>query len=159
MSKTPLNFMLDTSRSHVHGEARAKILSLFQEIDNVYKTHMRRSTGKTCNICGKGDTNEQYRVRDVVFGYEHRESDSPTLCYGHWCGWRTSYANLDNGRKAKLLNVNRKVGDPLARLSSIIAIKTTVFEEPVLSDEEIDLHFAQFLAKQLTKGLKNAYNK
>jgi hypothetical protein len=41
-------------------------------------------------------------------------------------------------------------------MQSIIEIERTVFEEPVLLDEEIDLHFAQYLAKQLRKGATNA---
>ena len=149
-----INFVLETDRPHVHNEARAKILSLWHEIDTVYKTHMRKSTGKTCDICGKGDNNATFRVKDVASGYAHRENDSPILCYNHWHGWTISYIKLERDRKAQLIGLNRRTGGAIGKLQSIIEIQNTIFEEPVLSDEEIDLHFAQYLAKQLKKGIK-----
>ena len=146
MSKDAYNFMLETDRPHVNGEARAKILSLLQEIDKVYKTHMRRSTGKTCDICGKGDTDELHRVKDVVNGYSHREHESPVLCYPHACGWNKSFTSLELNRKGILLALNPK------KLYDRLDIYRTAFEEPVLSNEETDLHFARFLANQLKKA-------
>ena len=141
-------FMQQADRPHVHGEARAKILSLLKEIDAVYKQHMRKPTGMVCDICGKGDTDDIHKVKDVVNGYEHREHVSPRLCYGHSCGWNTSYTKLEHHRKYQLLGLNKKV------FSEMLEMARTVFDEPVLSDEEVDLHFAQYLAKQLQKTLR-----
>ena len=155
-SMNPFSFVKETDRPHVHNEARNKILSLLNEIDAVYKNHMRKSTGKTCDICGKGDTDEIHKVKDVASGYEHREHLSPCLCYNHWHGWNISYIKLERDRKAQLIGINRRTGGATGKIRSIIEIQNTIFEEPVLSDEEIDLHFAQYLAKQLRKGAKDA---
>ena len=84
-------FMKETSTPIKHQEVRTKILSLVNEIESLYKKHLRKSTGKTCDICGAGDDNEIYRVKDVVMGYEHRENSSPCLCYKHACGWNATY--------------------------------------------------------------------
>ena len=100
MADTAFAFMHKTSRPHAHAEVRAKILALAQEIDTLYKQHMRKSTGRTCDICGKGDTNERFRVKTVVHGYEHREEQSPCLCYNHACGWALSFNSLQVGRKS-----------------------------------------------------------
>jgi hypothetical protein len=84
-------FMRETSIPIKHEGVRTKILSLANEIENLYKQHLRKSTGKTCDICGAGDENEIYRVKDVVMGYEHREHLSPCLCNKHASGWNASY--------------------------------------------------------------------
>ena len=89
-----------------------------------------------------------YKVKDVVNGYEHREHMSPRLCYNHACGWNISYTNLDYGRRYALLGLNRSI------VSDKLEMRRTLFEEPVLSDEEVDLHFAQYLAKQLQKTIR-----
>jgi hypothetical protein len=146
--------MQATDRPHVHGEARAKILSLLKEIDDTYKKHIRQSIGKTCDICGKGDTDEVHKVKDVASGYTHRENLSPCLCYNHWHGWTISYNKLEKDRKAQLLGINRRAGGPSERFQSIIEIERTIFEESVLLDEEIDLHFARYLANQLRKATR-----
>jgi hypothetical protein len=151
MSAQAFKFMQATDRPHIHGKVRQKLLSLVKEIDAVYKQHMHTPTNVVCDICGKGDTSPSHKVKDVVYGYEHREHMSPHLCYGHSCGWRTSYSNFENNRKAHLLGLRRRHSSPDARLQTVITIHNTVFEEPVLSDEEIDLHFAQYLANQLMK--------
>lgn len=148
MLKQAFEFMQQTDRPHVHGETRAKILALVKEIDAVYKQHVRKPTGMVCDICGKGDTDDIHKVKDVVNGYEHREHMSPRLCYGHSCGWNTSYTKLEYNRRAKLLGLNRKI------FTDRIELQRTLFEEPVLLDEEIDLHFAQYLATQLQKTLR-----
>jgi hypothetical protein len=118
MSEGALDFIHDTSRPHVHGEVRTKIRALFTEIDALYKQHLRKSTNRKCDICGKGDNSEIFRVKDVVHGYQHRESESPCLCYNHACGWALSFKSL-----------------PLQKYP----------------DDYIDLHFAQYVAKQLSK--------
>ena len=148
MLKQVFDFMQQTDRPHVHGETRAKILALVKEIDAVYKQHTRKPTGMVCDICGKGDTSDIHKVKDVVNGYEHREHMSPRLCYGHACGWNNSYTNLDYGRRYALLGLNRSI------VSDKFEMRRTLFDEPVLSDEEVDLHFAQYLAKQLQKTVK-----
>ena len=135
MVNDALAFMLETSRPSTHHEARVKIAMLAKEIQDTYKAHIRRSTGKTCDICGAGDTDERCRVHDLIHGYEHREYLSPVLCFNHYCGWRLSYSSL-------------------VRLRNRMKVITTVFDEPVLSDEEIDLHFTQFLANQLLKAAR-----
>lgn len=140
--------MQQVDRPHVHGETRARILALVKEIDAVYKQHVRAPTGMVCDICNKGDTDDIHKVKDVVNGYEHREHMSPRLCYGHASGWNTSYTNFEYNRRCLLLGLNRKV------FTDRIEMSKTVFNEPVLSDEEIDLHFAQYLAKQLQKTVK-----
>ncbi len=96
-------FMKETSMPDKHGEIRAKILSLVKDIESLYKQHMRKSTGKTCDICGAGDDNEIYRVKDVVMGYEHREHLSPCLCHRHFCGWNASYVRC-GFLKEKVIN-------------------------------------------------------
>jgi hypothetical protein len=145
-------FMHGTDRPHVHGEARAKIISLIDEIQTIYKQHICKSTGRTCDICGAGDKSEIHKVSDVVPGYEHREHESPCLCYNHTCGWRQSYFRLENKRKSMALGHFSNTVE--ARLDVI----RTVFPERVLSDEETDLQFAKYLANQLMKA-KHAINK
>lgn len=151
MSENAFAFMCSTERPHVHDEARAKILSLFQEIDAVYKKHLRKSTNRKCDICGKGDKSEIFRVKDLVNGYEHRESESPCLCYDHARNWNISYKSLEYSRKYDLLGLNKRV------FAHKLEMWRTTFDEPVLSDQEVDLHFAHFLAKQLTKAAKNKH--
>ena len=146
MSESAIAFMHGTSRPRVHDEVRVKIMSLYKEIETLYKQHLRQSTNRKCDICGKGDNSEIFRVKDLVKGYEHRESESPCLCYNHACGWNNSYGKLENHRKYNLLNLNKKV------FADKLEMYRTTFDKPVLSDEEIDLHFAQYLAKQLTKA-------
>jgi hypothetical protein len=100
MYKSPFVFIHHTNRPHVHAEVRAKILALAQEIDDLYKQHLRKSTGRTCDICGRGDTSEKHRVKDIVRGYEHREEQSPCLCYRHACGWAHSFLSMTIGQKS-----------------------------------------------------------
>lgn len=132
-----INFAKETDRPHVYGEARAEILRLVGEINKVYRTHMLRSTGKRCEICGKGDTNEKWKVKDVVAGYYHREEQSPTLCYGHSSGWALSFSTLRDKRRAEI-NCTSKYHPTISAIPM-----------DILSDEEVDLHFAHYLAKQL----------
>ncbi len=100
MSNNAFTFIHHTNRPHVNAEVRAKILSLAQEIDSLYKQHLRKSTGRTCDICGRGDTSERHRVKDIVQGYEHREEESPCLCYNHACGWAHSFYSMKVGSKS-----------------------------------------------------------
>jgi hypothetical protein len=155
MLNDAFTFMRETISPKAHHEARLKIALLAKEIQDTYKAHMQRSTGKTCDICGAGDTDEQRRVHDLVRGYEHREHLSPVLCYNHYCGWRMSYSRLETNRKQAILGIPRP-RTAEEKFSSIIQIDNTVFDENVLSDEEIDLHFTQFLANQLIKAARRS---
>jgi hypothetical protein len=67
------SFTNATDKPLLYGETRDKIISLVKEIDALYKAQMRRSCGHLCDLCGKGDTDEVYKVRDVIAGYEERE--------------------------------------------------------------------------------------
>ena len=155
MVNDALTFMRETSRPSVHHEARLKIALLAKEIQDTYKEHIQRSTGKTCDICGAGDTDERRRVHDLVHGYDHREHLSPVLCFNHYCGWRLSYSRLVDKRKAELLRLESPEGH-FDKLRNRMKVITTVFDEPVLSDEEIDLHFTQYLANQLLKAARKS---
>jgi hypothetical protein len=153
MLSDAFEFMKQTNRPHLHDETRRKIALLAKEIENTYKEHMRQSTGKTCDICGASDTDENHRVHDCLSGYEHREHLSPVLCYSHMCGWRLSYSNLSNKRKAELLCQERPKNH-MDALSNWMQINRTVFDQPILSDQEIDLHFTRYLANQLLKAAR-----
>ena len=124
-------FVRQTNRPLKHNEARRKIAMLAKEIHDTYKEHMRRSTGKTCDICGCGDRDAIRRVHDCVQGYEHRPSISPVLCWNHFCGWSQLFSRT--GR-----------------------MRMFILGVPVLPDEEADILFAQFLANQLLKAARKA---
>ena len=147
MSNIAYNFMQEVDRPHVNQEVRDKILSLFQEIDTLYKTHMRRSVNKKCDICGKGDNNETFRLKDLVPGYEHREKKSPRLCYNHFCGWNLSFMDFDLTQRVKIYHQTKH------QYANDIEAQKHIFnrQKQVFSDEEIDLHFALYVAKQLKK--------
>ena len=157
MLNDAFDFVTQTDRPHVHDETRRKIASLVMEIQDTYNEHIRRSTGKTCDICGAGDLDELHRVADCVNGYKHREDVSPVLCYNHFCGWRLSYSRLEGKKKMQLLGLPKPISH-MEKLSNFMQIGRTVFNEPVLSDEEIDLLFTQFLANQLLKASRQSRN-
>jgi hypothetical protein len=127
-------FVRQTNRPFKHDEARRKIAMLAKEIHDIYKEHIRRSTGKTCDICGRGDRDAIRRVHDCVQGYDHRPDISPVLCWNHYSGWSQMFSRTGGWRRAQLGVV-------------------------VLSDEEVDILFAQFLAKQLLKVASQSRNK
>ena len=95
MSNAAFAFMQTSHRPHVNDDVRARLLALACEMDAIYKKHMRQSTGRTCDICGKGDNSAKHRVKDVVHGYTHREEQSPCLCYNHACGWAHSFNSMN----------------------------------------------------------------
>jgi len=90
MTKTPLRFAITDGGPLSSDQVKARILELAAEMHELYRLYMLQSTGKTCDICGHGDHSEYRRVRDVVPGYEHRESESPVLCNNHLIGWTNS---------------------------------------------------------------------
>ena len=53
----------------------------------------------------------------------------------------------ETDKKFQLLGLKRMVFEDVCEMAR------TVFDEPVMPDEEIDLHFAQYLANQLMKSL------
>jgi hypothetical protein len=107
-------------------QARDKIRALYQEIYAVYKESIMRPSGKVCDICGDGDMHTKN-------GYL-RKVRSPVAGYTHresvsptLC-WR--HAGGWSHSYSKYDWNNKRTG------------------------EEIDLHFARFLAHNLNKVAK-----
>ena len=107
MTKTPLGFALTDGGLLSSDQVKARILELAAEMHDLYRSYMLQSTGKTCDICGHGDHDEYRRVRDVVPGYEHRESESPVLCSNHFIGWTNSLRSMGRpGAPDELVNLH-----------------------------------------------------
>ena len=105
--QTPLNFAIRFGGPSSSDQVKARILELASEMHELYRSYMLQSTGKTCDICGHGDHDEYRRVRDVVPGYEHRESESPVLCSNHFIGWTNSLRILGRpGAPDELVNLH-----------------------------------------------------
>jgi len=136
-----LKFAQQTDDYHLHGEARLKIFSLLKDIYDVYESHIQRPSGRTCDICGRGDTNEVLKAGRILPGYKHRPHKSPCLCHNHASGWSNSYNRLDTKKRVERFCING---------ASQVGI-TTYCHTPVISDKETDLHFAYYLATQLLK--------
>ena len=141
MSMQALTFARDTEDAHLHGDARAKIFALIEQIHNVYNEHIRQPSGKVCEICGKGDSGVYHKVGRILPGYEHRQGVMPRLCWPHASGWSRTYRAMENKRRAERFEVNG------ASQVDIITYAHT----PVISDDEADLHFTHYLALQLLK--------
>ena len=102
------------------------IESLLSQIHAIYQEAKQRPSGMVCDICGQGDyqaKNAVLKVRTAVHGFEHRPSESPSLCFRHFGGWAHSFNSF--------------------------------YKPAERSDEEINLHFALYLAKQLQKEKAN----
>jgi hypothetical protein len=140
-----INFAHDKRLNEIYGDEREEILALFNEISNIYKNAMNRKWDGRCDICGKGDKNEIYRVSNVVKGYEHRINSSPILCHGHSNGWNKS---IDNKQFDSILN--KCLESDRHKIAHYVH-KQELLDKYGLSDEEIDLHFAEYLTKQLFK--------
>ena len=116
-------FMMESSRPHVHEDVRLRILNLAHEIRSLYFTHMNRSTGKTCDICGRGDVTPKHKARDVIGGYEHREHMSPVLCHGHYSGWSKTWRWMpeDQKRSDELIDLRftQYVADQLVKAAKV----------------------------------------
>ena len=121
------SFIGATDRPSFNNEAREKIMFLVKEINMVYRAHQLKDSTITCDICGKGDNDWKFKAKDVIKGYENRKEESPRLCYNHSAGWSISFNSL----------LDKKITD-----------------DKEITFEEIDLHFAVFLAKQLSKEAK-----
>lgn len=107
-------------------EAQAKILSLAKEIDRIYKEDKRRPSGAVCDICGSGDT-----IAKTGFVYKVR-----SCVHGYEL---------------------RKEDSPhlCHRHASGWAHSHNAYNwDGKRSRQEVDLHFAQYLAKQLMRKVK-----
>jgi len=124
---------------------RDKIVSLAMEAYRIYEEARRRPSGMVCDICGAGDKNEWFKVKGVVRGYQHRPDKSPCLCPSHALGWSMSFAAFEDRRKGEVF------GFPFYGPRAV----DPALDEPLISDEEVNLHFARFLAKQLLKAAGN----
>lgn len=107
-------------------EVQEKILSLAKEIDRIYKEENRRPSGLVCDICGSGDT-----IAKTGFAYKVRPCvhgyERRETQSPHLCHKHASgWAHSHNS-----YNWNGK-----------------------RTPDEIDLHFAQYLAKQLMRSLR-----
>jgi len=140
-----INFAHDKRLNEIYGDEREQILALFDEISTIYKNAMNRKWDGRCDICGKGDKNEIYRISNVISGYEHRINSSPILCWGHANGWNRSIEKkqLDSIIDNCLESDRHKIAH--------YAHKQEMLDKYGLSDEEIELHFAEYLTKQLFK--------
>jgi hypothetical protein len=104
-------------------EARDKILSLMKEIDRVYKEAKRRPSGAVCDICGAGDTIAKTGIAYKVRLHVH------------------GYARRED-HSPRLCH----------RHASGWAHSHNAYNwDGKRTSEEVDLHFAQYLAKQLIK--------
>lgn len=101
---------------------KAKILALLQQIDMIYTGAKQRSSGMVCCICGEGDRQAKHAVLKVK-------------------GVVQGYAHRPNQSPALCFRHN---GGWSHSLNHYHAGKTR-------TDEEIDLHFALYVAKQLQK--------
>jgi len=131
----------------VNEEPRAKIKSLFEDIFNVYKGNMRQIAEGKCDICGKQDTNEHYRVKDTITGYENRPDQSPRLCYNHFCGWNLSFTHIERDTRIRRCLKAGVDSDKIAKFKYEAELKAKYG----MTNEEVDLHFATYLTKQLMK--------
>jgi hypothetical protein len=129
----------------ISDEPKAKIKELFKEILGVYDHYMRQKVEGACDICGKGDSNKYFRLKGVVSGFEKRPEESPRLCYNHFCGWNLSYLARD--RDVRFERCPRDEWDKLARF----AYEDEMRAKYGMTNEEVDLHFASYLTKQLMK--------
>jgi hypothetical protein len=107
-------------------EAQAKILSLAGEIDRIYKEENRRPSGLVCDICGSGDT-----IAKTGIAYKVR-----SCVHGY-----------------------ERRGEESPRLchrhASGWALSHNAYNwDGKRSWQEVDLHFAQYLAKQLMRSVK-----
>jgi hypothetical protein len=137
-------FMRNDSMNEV---PRAKIKSLFEDIFNIYKGDMRQNAEGKCDICGKQNTDERYRVKDIITGYENRPDQSPRLCYNHFCGWNISFTQIERDTRIKRCLEAGVDSDKIAKFKYEAELKAKYG----MTNEEVDLHFAMYLTKQLMK--------
>ena len=96
--------------------------------DECYKTQ-KLDKNNLCAICGNSILSSVGRlIRRNILGFNHRPNESPILCYPHHIGWSVSYTKTFYRPNNHNFNAN--------------------------DNEEINLLFATYLAKQLIKLTK-----
>jgi hypothetical protein len=110
---------------------RAKIQALYQEIGAVYKESVARPSGNVCDICGDGDKPNKIGIMRKVFSVAHG--------YEHrqWMSPKLCHTHA--------------AGWGVSYTKSNWESKPT--------DDEIDLLFAKFLARNLCKAATHAAKK
>jgi hypothetical protein len=106
----------------LESQDRERVRALLAQIDAVYKEVKQRPSGLGCDICGQGDLQAKHAVYKVR---------SVVHGYEH--------------RKSVSPHLCHRHGGGWA-------LSFGAFYVAGRSDEEIDLHFALYLAKQLQKG-------
>ena len=101
---------------------RSKIVALLSQIDTIYEQAKQRPSHMVCDICGAGD----HHTRLAVFKVKD-------TAHGY------EYRQADSPRLC-----HRHFGGWAHSFNAFNPVKKR-------TDEEIDLHFALYLAKQLTK--------
>ena len=148
-------FVNNENLSEEYKPGAKRILRLLWEVSQVYKETMNRAVDGACDICGKGNTSDIYKLKDVVPGYKRRPKKSPRLCYNHFCGWNLSLLSHQLNTTFKRCN---EAGDDAQKISHFSTQKE-MERKYGLTDEEVDLHFATYLSKQLLKEAKLYKNK
>lgn len=142
---------LDSNKNpETFNQGRKRIFDLLEEISQVYKETMNRTVDGLCDICGKGNTSDIFKLKDIVPGYKRRPNKSPRLCYGHFCGWNLSLTTHQSNTVFKRCY---EAGDDAKKIC-YFETKPEMVKKYGLSDEEVDLHFATYLSKQLLKEAK-----
>ena len=101
---------------------RSKVTALLSQIDAVYREAKQRPSDMVCDICGAGDHHTSHAVFKVK-----------DTAHGY------EHRQVDSPRLC-----HRHFGGWALSLDAFNPMKKR-------TDEEIDLHFALYLAKQLTK--------
>ena len=108
-------------------EDKAQILALLQQIDKLYREAKQRPSGMVCDICREGDHHAKHAVLKVK-DVVHGYEHRPQVSP------RLCFRH--GGGWAHSFNAFSPMN--------------------VRTDEEVDLHFALYLAKQLKKEKANA---
>lgn len=102
---------------------KARITALYLQIDAIFQEAKARPSNKECHICGAGDLTSKNGIMFKVKGVVSRYEHRPAAS-PHLCHRHNSGWSLSVDSF-----------DPLRKRS----------------DEEVDLHFGAFIAKQLIK--------
>jgi hypothetical protein len=143
-------FLDSNKRPETFAQGKKRILELLEEVSKVYKETMNQAVDGLCDICGKGNTSDIFKLKDLIPGYKRRPSKSPRLCYNHFCGWNLSLVSHQSNTVFKRCN---EAGDDLQKICHF-STKPEMERKYGLTDEEVDLHFATYLSKQLLKEAK-----
>ena len=110
----------------IDAEAKQKIINLQKQIDVIYQEVKRRPSNMTCDICGSGDLTAK---NGIVFKVKHQV---------HGYVNRPEHSPKLCHKHASGWALSHDAYNPLG----------------TRGDEEVDLHFTQYLAKQLMKASK-----